>query len=54
MYKIRLKQFESKNHSLLVNMFKHMDFYWKKQELTYNEKISMDYNTFVRYCFSVS
>jgi hypothetical protein len=53
-YFIRLQAFEKKYHNLLVNMFKYMSVQWEKQETKYNNKIKMDYNSFVRYCFSVS
>jgi len=53
-YFIRLQQFEKKYHNLLVNMFKYMRFHWNRHETVYNNKTEMDYNTFVRYCFSIS
>jgi hypothetical protein len=54
MYNYKVRQFESKYHIVLVNTFKQLNSYWESYRIKYNNKYTMDYTSFVRYCFSIT
>ncbi len=53
-YKIKLQEFEKKYHNILVDTFKKLNSVWKGYPIRYNKKISLDYTSFVRYCYRIS
>ncbi len=54
LYRIRLRDFEKKNHTELRNMFLELSYEWLNYETKHNEKIEIDYENFVKYCYEVS
>ena len=54
MYKIKLRIFEKKYHNLLVNMFSTIRNQWATYNTNYNDKMDMNYTSFVKYCYSIT
>ncbi len=54
MYKIKLSIFEKKYHNLLVNMFSTIRNQWASYNTNYNDKMDMNYTSFVKYCYSIT
>ena len=54
LYQIRLKEFELKNHTQLKGMHAELLNEWIHYNIQYNYKIEIDYENFVKYCYSVS
>jgi hypothetical protein len=54
MYKIKLRVFEKKYHNLLVDMFSTIKHCWATYNTKYNDKIDINYTSFVKYCYSIT
>jgi hypothetical protein len=54
LYRNRLRDFEKKNHTELRNIFSELSYEWLNYETKHNEKIEIDYENFVKYCYEVS
>jgi hypothetical protein len=53
-YQIRLREFERKNHSQLRAIHNELLTEWINYKTQYNYKLEIDYENFVKYCYSVS
>lgn len=53
-YQIRLREFERKNHTQLRSIHAKFLNEWIHYNVQYNYKIEIDYENFVKYCYSVS
>ena len=54
LYQIRLREFERKNHSQLRDVHAELLNEWSNYKSQYNYKVEIDYENFVKYCYSVS
>ncbi len=54
LYQIRLREFERKNHTQLKHIHLELLKEWSNYNTAYNYKIEIDYENFVKYCYSVS
>ena len=54
LYQIRLREFERKNHSQLKSIHSELLKEWVNYNTQYNYRIEIDYENFVKYCYSVS
>jgi hypothetical protein len=54
LYEIRLREFERKNHSQLRDIHAELLNEWSNYKSQYNYKVEIDYENFVKYCYSVS
>ena len=54
LYQIRLREFEKKNHLKLKSIHEELLNEWANYKIQYNYKIEIDYENFVKYCYSVS
>lgn len=54
LYQIRLKEFEKKNHTQLKNIHSELLNRWRNYNIIYNHRLEIDYENFVKYCYSVS
>jgi len=53
-YKTQLKNFEKKYHNLLVDMFSTIRNRWDTYNTVYNDKLNINYTSFVKYCYSIT
>lgn len=54
LYQIRLREFERKNRLRLKSIHLELLTEWSKYKMGYNYKIEIDYENFVKYCYSIS
>ena len=54
LYNIRLMEFERKHHLQLKNIHTELLREWSNYNTRYNYRIEIDYENFVKYCYSVS
>jgi hypothetical protein len=54
LYQIRLREFERKNHTILKSIHAELLNEWNNYKTQYNYRVDINYENFVKYCYSTS